>query len=257
MGEEWALYEQLLDLVPADARVRSCLIGRVWTLVESQAVGMAMTSAESDLESHLHRPLAGRTLRDLAGYLTSWDLSEAALGLAALNAHINAPAQVETWLGSDLRRFRAASAFEAMGPELVGKKVAVVGHFPGLASLRERCDLTVFERRPQLGDLPDFAEDYLLPHQDVVFITGATLTNKTLPHLLEVSRRSRVVLVGPSVPLTPLWFEWGVDTLAGCVVTDGGKLWQMAQEGAGREVFGNGTLTIQVRADQACSPRNI
>ena len=64
-----------------------------------------------------------------------------------------------------------------------------------------------FERRPLGGDLPDQAGEYLLGRQDCVCITGSAVANKTLPRLLELSRSAYVVLVGPSVPLAPLWFE--------------------------------------------------
>ena len=46
------------------------------------------------------------------------------------------------------------------------------------------CRLSILERDPVLGDYPDSACEYILPEQDYVFITGMTLVNKTLPHLL-------------------------------------------------------------------------
>jgi uncharacterized protein (DUF4213/DUF364 family) len=248
----WALYEELLAQVPPDVRVRACLVGRSWTLVETQAqaVGMAMTIDEGCTASRLRPPLAGRPLRELATYLTSWNLAEASLGLAALNAHVNSRAQLRAWLAEEPGESPNAMAFAAMEEELAGKKVAVIGHFPDMDRLRERCQLTVFERRPRDGDVPDYAEDFLLPQQDYVFITGTALTNKTLPHLLDLCRDAFVVLLGPSVPLTPLWFDWGVDMLAGTVVLDGQRLWQTVQEGGCREVWANGATTLQVRAER-------
>lgn len=250
MDGDWTLYETLLAEVPANERIRACLIGRYWTLVETQrAVGMAMTFSGDERESRVRPPLAGRPLSELAGYLTSWNLAEASLGLAAVNAHFNAPTQVESWLARGLASSDGVPVFTAMEEELAGRKVAVIGHFPDLERLRRRCELTVFERRPQEGDVPDYAEDYLLPHQEYVFITGTTLTNKTLPRLLTTCRDAFVVLVGPSVPLTPLWFDWGVDMLAGTVVLDGTQVWRTAQEGGCREVWASGAVTVQVRAD--------
>ena len=91
---------------------------------------------------------------------------------------------------------------------------------------------------------------------DWVLITGTALTNKTLPHLLDITRSARVVLVGPSVPLTPLWFELGVHMLAGSVVTDSERLWPVVQEGSCFEVFRNGATRIQVRADELPGDRS-
>ena len=248
-GPEWSLYQRLLAEVPSAATVRACLVGSAWTLVEATGVGMAMSFHDDTWRSCPTSRISGRPLAEVASWLTSWDLTEAAIGLAALNAHYNERPRVEEWLGRPIGDDEDAPVFRSLEDELAGTKVGVIGHFPGLERFGARCDLTVFERRPQPGDLPDYAEDYLLPHMDWVLITGTALTNKTLPHLLEVAQGTRVVLVGPSVPLTPLWFELGVHMLAGSVVTDRDRLWPVVQEGSCFEVFRNGATRIQVRSD--------
>lgn len=250
MSNLWAPYDELLSRVPEDP-VRACLVGRSWTLVETDhAMGMAMTTGGHGVRSQLSLPLAGRPLRDLAEQVRSWNLAESSIGLAALNAYYNDPARLRGWLGDDLASTSGATVFNAMEDELAGKKVAVIGHFPDLERLRERCALTVFERQPQKDDVPDYAEDYLLPLQDYVFITGVTLTNKTLPHLLQMCGDAYVVLVGPSVPLTPLWFGLGVDMLAGTVIIEGRGVWQVTQEGGCREIWSQGAATVEVRAER-------
>jgi uncharacterized protein (DUF4213/DUF364 family) len=66
-----------------------------------------------------------------------------------------------------------------------GKKVAVVGHFSLVEKqLGCKCSLSILEREPEGTDFLDSACEYILPEQDFVFITGMTLTNKTLPRLL-------------------------------------------------------------------------
>ena len=114
----------------------------------------------------------------------------------------------------------ARALFERLAQRFAGGSVAVVGHFPHLEPLSDHCTLTILERHPSGGDLPDQACEYLLPRQDCVCITGSAVSNKTLPRLLELSRDAYVVLVGPSVPLTTMWFDYGVDLLAGTVVLD-------------------------------------
>lgn len=75
------------------------------------------------------------------------------------------------------------------------------------------CDLVVLERRPLPGDYPDPASEYLLSDWEYVFITGTTIINKTLPRLLELCRGSKIILTGPSTPLTPALFRHGIDVL--------------------------------------------
>ncbi len=68
--------------------------------------------------------------------------------------------------------------------------------------------------------MPDPACEYVLPKADYAFITGVTLINKTAPRLLELAQNARTIMVGPSVIVTPILFEWGVETLGSRVVLD-------------------------------------
>lgn len=248
-SDPWAIYAALLDELPADLRIARALVGQGWTLVESEAggMGLAMTHRDEVQPATLPFPVSGQPLRSVAAALRSWNVREAAVGLAALNAWVNDSRRLEERLGRELRPPHGESVFSVMREEIAGRRVAVIGHFPGIERLREDCRLTVLERLPQPGDLPDFAAEYVLPGQEYVFITGVTLINKTLPRLLALSSGARVVLVGPSVPLTPRWFELGVSVLAGSVVLDGPRLWQATAEGSGRQIWGEGAITVQLR----------
>jgi uncharacterized protein (DUF4213/DUF364 family) len=112
-------------------------------------------------------------------------------------------------------------AFEVWLEKVRGKKVAVIGHFMHLEqTLGGSCELSILERRPGPGDYPDSACEFILPEQDFVFSTGVTLINKTLPRLLELSRRQGMILAGPTVPLAPPLFGFGALDLQGLVITD-------------------------------------
>jgi uncharacterized protein len=243
----WEIFDRLIDGIAPEARAGACLVGSTWTVIESDAMGMAMTYRGGAHLDSLPRPVSGRPLRELAALVKSWDLPQASLGMAAINAFYNAPRRLQEWLARPLDQLRSSGAFTSMLPDIEGKKVAVIGHFPGLEATAKRCDLTILERNPQDGDLPDFAAEYVLPEQDYVFITGTTITNKTLPRLLELSAGATVALVGPTVPFVPWWFECGVDTLAGSVVMDGPAAWKACQEGAHRGVFDSGAWMIDIR----------
>lgn len=248
MNNPWSLYDELLADIPRASVVKGCLIGRGWTLVESEGVGMAMTYRDGSHATKLKRPIAGSSLLELAGYAKSWHLTEASIGMAAINAYYNAPERVSALLGRSLVESGKADIFETMQSEVAGKKVAVIGHFPHMEELARACTLSVFERNPQPGDLPDFAEEYVLPEQDYVFITGVTLTNKTLPRLLELTRNACVVLTGPTVPITPILFDRGVDVIASTVVLDRDQVWGAAAEGGVHEVWDSGAVTLEIRA---------
>jgi uncharacterized protein (DUF4213/DUF364 family) len=157
-------------------------------------------------------------LRDLAEAAKSWNFVEAGLGVAAINAFCNFPDHEPV---AKALEYEDTDAFTAWRSRAAGKKAAVIGHFPHLErTLGDVCELSVLEKRPVSGDYPDSACEFLLPHQDLVFATGVTVINKTLPRLLDLSRKTGLILVGPSVPLSSRLFDFGVRDLQGFVVTD-------------------------------------
>ena len=80
--------------------------------------------------------------------------------------------------------------------------------------------------------------------KDFVFITGMTLTNKTLPRLLTLTESAKTILVGPSSPITPLLFRYGVDSIAGFYVTDRELTRALAAQAAHREIFRGGRRIV-------------
>ena len=253
----WEIYDRLIDDVDPAAKAASCMVS-TWTVVdaENEGMGLAMTYRGGAHDQHPLTGIAGTPLRDLATHLKSWDLRRASLGMSAVNAYLNSPERVQSWMKRPLEQTRSASVFVSMLDRIAGKKVAVIGHFPGLEKARACCELTILERNPSEDDLPDFAAEYILPEQDFVFITGTALTNKTLPRLLELSAGAFVALVGPSVPLAPWLFDLGVDMLAGTVVTDKKGVWERALEGAHRGIFDAGAWMVDIwRDDLAAAPR--
>ena len=230
-----AIYAELVSSIGSGQLVTSCVAGLVWTLVEVAGQGgLALTLHDGVFDSQLPGRVNGAEARWLAEHITSWNMFDASLALAAVNACHNRRDRVESLLGRALDSERGSRLFERLSRRFEGADVAVVGHFPHLEPLRERCRLTILERNPMGGDLPDQASEYLLGRQDCVCITGSAITNKTLPRLLELSRDAFVVLVGPSVPLAPFWFDHGVDLLAGTVVLDTKGALAAVQQGGRR-----------------------
>jgi uncharacterized protein (DUF4213/DUF364 family) len=133
-----------------------------------------------------------------------------------------------------------------------GKKVAVVGHFPRLEKLRDAArEFSIIERDPQPGDLPDAAAEYLLPAMEVVFITGSSLANKTLPRLLELTANAYVGLVGPSVPMTPILFQEGIDSLSGTVFLDFPRIAKAIAAGESSSLFRHGGFRVNLSPDRS------
>ena len=77
-------------------------------------------------------------------------------------------------------------------------------------------------------------------------MTATTLINKTMPRLLELSRNARVVVAGPSTPLTPILLEHGIDILGGLIVEDEDRVWKTVGEGGQHELFKSGSHMVKV-----------
>jgi uncharacterized protein len=245
----WEIYDELIAAVPSDLQVDECMVGLHWTLIRSRAIGMAHTLFDKGGCSPIRgigNRIAGMSVRKLAEYIKSWDLFEATLGLAAINSVLNSPEQLEKIGGQPVANQKQTSAFEYYAEKVRDKKVAVIGRFPDLEQLEAICRLSVLERSPGPGDLPDYACEYVLPSQDFVFITATTLINKTFPRLLELSCNAFKFLVGPSTPFSPILFKHGIDTLAGTIIVDPESVRRAALEGAARGIFENGAQMVKV-----------
>jgi uncharacterized protein (DUF4213/DUF364 family) len=156
-------------------------------------------------------------LPELAEWLRSWDPYEATVGMAALNACLNsgselAAAALPLWPTGPAN----LAVFEHFRAEVGGRRVVVVGRYPGLDTLDLGWDLAVLERQPSPGDHPDPAAEYLLPKADWVFLTATSLVNKTFPRLPKLARDARLVLMGPTVPRVEALADWGWTTSPGC-----------------------------------------
>lgn len=242
----WDLYDALIDGIPSGHTVDECMIGLHWTFVRSgDHAGIAMTFQGSSISGLKNGPYIGRDLHEVAEGIKSWDMLQASVGMAACNAWYNSREKMAE-LGID-RDGKAAktgtgeSIFDEPLEALQGKKVAVIGHFPYIEKqLGDQCDLCVLEREPEGSDFLDSACEYILPEQDFVFITGMTLTNKTLPRLLTLTKTARTILVGPSSPITPKLFSFGIDSIAGFYVTDIDQTRALVSQAAHTEIFRGG-----------------
>lgn len=120
--------------------------------------------------------------------------------------------------------------------------MAVIGHFPfAPKELSQAGDFYMLERSLNEGDYPDSAAEYILPECDYIFITGSAFVNKTAPRLLELSRESFNVVLGPSTPLAPtLINDYGVSQVTGIVPTAPLGMFECLEEGDSLDMFNFG-----------------
>lgn len=217
MNNFFELYDALIEGISSNATVTGTLMGECWTAVETAChFGMAMTTPVDAAPRMLSGNYTGMPLKELAQAAKSWNLTEAGFGMAAINAYYNTPQRLES-----MGAYEPFDKYCTDGVDLHGKHIAVVGHLNMPQSVYEQAaSVRILERSPHPGDYPDSACDWLIPQCDVVIITASTLVNKTLPHLLALSKNAYTILAGPSCPMCPRLLNFSIDRIAGLVITD-------------------------------------
>ncbi len=206
-----------------EGTAKRVVVGLNWTFVEGpNGAGLVHTPARgSEGCRSLPDPgsYQGRALADLASLMESENIFERVLGFAAINAHHNR---------YDLDG-AALNGLDIIKP--AGERTVVIGRFPELDE--KLPGAAVIEQDPGPGDYPPEAGAELIPAAEYLAITASTLSNGSLAELLELAPSSAVtVLIGPSVPLTPRLFEFGITTLSGFVAGDSAGIAKRITEGA-------------------------
>ncbi len=237
------ILDDLLSTVSPEARVRDIRQGRFQTAVLTRNCGLASTPHEY---KHGHGDPsvkeAGRLMEkgalELARMAYSVSLLEAAIGMATINSLLEV----------DDKRCLGLNASALLAEKGEGKNVAIVGHFPFVPELRRLAkELWVIEKHPRAGDFTEGEAENLIPEADVVGITGTAFTNHTIEHLLGLCHpEAYVVILGPTTPLSPVLFDYGVDAISGTKIVDAEAVLCSVSQGAiFRQIKGIRLLTIK------------
>jgi len=220
------IIDDLISSLSGDSLVREVHTCVFWTAVVSKHCGLSSTFRDEHPHHGMVRgvgDLRNKSALELAEYAKSDNLLEASIGMATINSLIDI----------DETKCDAENALDVLIEKGEGKDVAIVGHFPWIPKLQKVArKLWVLEQRPQAGDLPAEAAEDIIPKADVVAITGTSLINHTAEKLLGLARGSFVVMVGPTSPLLPVLFDWGVDVVSGTKVVEPEKVLRSISEGA-------------------------
>jgi len=195
-----------------DSPVKDVVVGIFNTLVIAERAGIASTLRPvRDEGGILPETISGKTTKELAQLSLSKNPIEASIGLAVINASIPLP---EHYVEIDGREL-----FLKMGKD---KICACIGHFPFIQKLEPMLKkLYTFEKKPSGGDLPEEKIPDFLPLADVVLITGMTLTNHSFESVMKhVKKGAYVLFMGPTVPVSPILFDFGIDALCGTLVIE-------------------------------------
>jgi uncharacterized protein len=242
------IIQRILSSIVSDGPVTDIRVGTHWTAVVVQTpnglrAGLAATQFEG---SGKHGApsiqgagrLLGRRGTELGLLALSENAMERSLGFAAMNALLEVPEHACV----------DESAEEVIRQHGKGKRVAVVGHFPFVDWLRQEArECWVLELDPGPEDWPASFAPEMIPQADVVAITGMTLLNRSFLDLVRLCHPDAyVLLLGPSTPLSPVLFDYGVSALSGTVVVDIPAIVAGVSQGATfRQLAGRRLVTME------------
>jgi uncharacterized protein (DUF4213/DUF364 family) len=236
------ILRDIVTSLKADSPVQEVRRGLFWTAVVSKCCGLASTMMrelcpDENKDNGNFHPFSEMTALELARLSLSNNISEASLGLAAINSLIDT---------------RQSEAIEMNAGDLLmeygkGKNISIIGHFPFTDDLKKIAkNLWVIEKRQRPGDYHEDDANIFLPQSDVIAISSTTLINHTLTALLALCPPESVkILLGPTTPMSPVLFDYGIDIISGSVVTDTLTALQYISEGANfRQLKRSGSIRL-------------
>jgi hypothetical protein len=242
------LFHRILSTLE-DGEVVDVTVGIFFTAVTVRQkgrlrCGLSATMTNPDLE-YKRQPMVTEagglerlSARGLAGMFFSSSVTEASIGLAAINAllpPVEAPVEL--------------SAMDNILRYGTGVQVAMVGHFPFAGRLRAQVkQLWVLELDPHDDDLPASAAPEVIPQADIIAITATTLLNRTFEGIVSLRKPgAKVLLLGPSTPLTPLLAEAGVSVLSGSIIDEPAVVTRLVRQGATfRQIHPHGVRLVTI-----------
>ncbi|MCK5832426.1 DUF364 domain-containing protein [bacterium] len=232
------ILEDLIKTI-SDEPVDDIIIGIYATLICAGECGLSSTLRYG---IRPHRPvedcgeLTGKSTGQLAKFLFSDYLIEAGIGMAAINASLPR-------IDSNTPILNAKNLIYKKG---VGKIVALIGHFPFVENSHEFKELMVFEKFPTEGDLREQDIPFLLNKADVVAITATSIPNHTFEDILTHCKGgSYKIVLGPTTPLSPILFDYGIDAISGSIVRDRVLVKRQVKEGISfKNIGGTDKVTL-------------
>jgi uncharacterized protein len=236
------ILHDIIDSIKDDAPVKEVIRGTHWTAVISKHCGLASTLSGADCTDRSSEDILpflhnGRSARELAKFSFSEQISEASLGLAAINSLI----EIDESRCSEIN---GADLLTEMGR---GKNISIIGHFPFVDRLKKSAkNLWVIEKRLRPGDYAEEEAETLFLQSDIVAISSTTLINHTLEPLLALCpERSVKMLLGPTTPMSDVLFDYGIDIVSGSRVIDEKTALRSISEGANfRELKRTGSIRL-------------
>ncbi len=237
-----------LERVGASLKIVEYGVGVMYSyvLVEcggEEYLGVALTPLEDVAGVRVTPVKLVNSVTEVLSLVSSLNPLEKSVGVAA----VNAVSSYLLWGAGQYRELSIEVGTDIISavPRVASGKVLVIGHMgPLVRALKERGarEVYVVERCAAMrcrGALSDSALPRLAPEVDTLVVTGATLVNDTLDHILSLRKAgSTLVLVGPTAGVHPIpLFAEGVNAVASMRAVKVNAVLDIIKRGGGRWSF--------------------
>jgi hypothetical protein len=212
------ILSRLLAQLPQPApRLKDLHIFLHWVIANCDRPAMATffrppNAGDACYQSSYLGDLIGRPVTEIAEMFAD---SDDALRLAAVKACLNGSLPIP-------RDIFEANAVDPFADMIKRSPSCFIGHFTQAEIWRDQGHpVTIIELQPRPGDVHWNDSKPALRDAEIVFITGLTLINNTFLEVISRTPRARYrVLLGPTVPCNPLFFDYGVHLIGSTLISN-------------------------------------
>jgi uncharacterized protein (DUF4213/DUF364 family) len=220
-----AIKSDLIGSINTNNNVVDIAVGANLIAVETINLGLASVLKEQQHPEKVIEEagnLNSLPVKKLVQFLESTILLKASIGMAVVNSLLPVP-----------QKYDNGNAFGLIQSKSKGKNLGIIGHFHFVNRLKSTTkNCWVFEKEPQGEDLHESKIYEFLPQCDVVAITGQTIINNTLGQIIELSQKAYKIILGPSAPLSPVLFDYGIDAIGGVRINQNDAIKRYIIQGA-------------------------
>lgn len=242
----WTLYDRLISSVNESSRtVKDFVVGAGWCIVltDDDHAGLAPVRTEKWQRFSFGTDIRpGMPLSEAAAALKSWNMHEAALGLAAVNAFFNRSSYVtpEAVVYPGGRRSRGVF-MQFCELHTKGRRTLMA---------EPHYDRDELSQAPGLIDIIRLDTGYrdyrfnawedLMPAADGLLVSGEAVVDKLAGIVVNaaLAQQKDVFFWGPDVPLAPVLGDMGIAETTGFIVDDPEKcMWTVKRAGTRDEIL--------------------
>jgi uncharacterized protein (DUF4213/DUF364 family) len=229
------MLSRILDTADKNAVISDVNIFLNWVIVKSRDYamstllnGMPGLIEPQGMNTYMG-DIIGKCALDIAAeYLMSKESLKRAVGMACLKSILPLPVKFEE--GNAIDRHRD---FAQKHP------TCFIGHFSEAQNWRSvGFPVDIIELFPRPGDIHWNNSHEVLGRAKLVLMTGLTLVNDTFEEVIKRTPNAKYrVIMGPTVPLSPVLFDFGVDQIGGTLIDDPALTIRYCSHGGGSIAF--------------------